>query len=253
MLRWFLYISIGLIIYLVFLIFTLPAHLALNWAPMPVDIQIRRPVGTLWQGSLEQLKFGDVTLNQVDWDLAFWPLLTGKVSVDARFGTMTGSTLTGQGKLGYAWGKSSAEGLVVELPAQQVMKLLDMNLPLSAHGDVRVVIDNFFQGSPWCQILAGRVDWSGAGVSGPLLPEPLELGVLSGMLSCEQGGLVLSVDDSNSPLGLKGTLSLLERGRYQINTLLRPDAELPDPVRDGIILFSRQTSEGYLLEMDGRF
>lgn len=252
MLRWLTIGLLGLGLYLIFLATTLPAHLALSWAPLPKEVTLQQPSGTIWQGKLQQLQVGDVKVNQVEWELAFWPLLTGKVEVDTRFGILGSSSLTGQGKLGYAWGTLSAKQLVVELSAQQVMQLAGLRVPLSASGNVRLFVDTYQQGVPWCEQLTGQVDWSGAGVSGRMLPSELQLGSLTGELSCEQGGLVLSMDDTTSPLGLKGTLKLPEQQRYQVSTLVRPDAELPDTVREGVTLFAKQTSEGYLLEMDGR-
>lgn len=252
MLRWLLYGSIGLLLYLVFLIATVPAHVITGWLPLPKTVALQQPSGTLWQGQARHLQLDSVTLDTVEWQLSPWSLLTGTVSLNTRFGQTGVSDLVGQGRVQYAWGKVSAENLVVELPAQLVLNQSGMRLPFTADGDVRLVVDQFVQGAPWCEQLNGTLDWSGARVTGRLLSEPLVLGLLQSQLSCDQGELVLSMDDSESPLGLKGSVRLQDQMRYQLSTLVRPDASLPNDVREGVTLFAKQTTEGYLLEMDGR-
>lgn len=115
----------GLLIYLVFLIVTLPAGIAARLLTGWTDntVRLERPDGTFWRGSADALI---VTLGPqqrwrlaaVDWDIVIWRLLKGELAAAIRIAdTKAPATMT----LSYAWGRTRLRNADAALPANDTL------------------------------------------------------------------------------------------------------------------------------------
>lgn len=68
----------GLVAAAGFLLFNLPAALALKF--LPGDLQASGPSGTLWHGSISNLSSRGRDMGALEWHVHPWPLLTGRLS-----------------------------------------------------------------------------------------------------------------------------------------------------------------------------
>lgn len=209
-----LYSLLGLLAFLLFLLLLAPANLVIEqFAKRLPGFSVYTVEGTATDGSVQGVSWRGVRIDRLQWDWRPLALLTGwlefyvniddpemrlagKAAIDVgqhiRFQDLTGrllftelTVLTGQPKL----------------PLQGAMEfdLPDLHLnwagqPLSASGMIHVID---------LRITLGRL---------------LALGDFTAQMnSADPEGIQGVIEDSNGPLMLKGTFSLLPDGRYRFN------------------------------------
>ena len=67
--------------YLFFLLYQLPAAVVLSFVPLPKMVAIEGVTGTLWQGTLNTIRWQQIELAHVGWSFQWWSLLAGKPAV----------------------------------------------------------------------------------------------------------------------------------------------------------------------------
>lgn len=115
----------GLLIYLVFLIATLPAAVAARLLTGWTDdvVRLYRPDGTFWRGSADALIITlapqqNWRLATVDWDVIIWRLVKGELAADIRIAdTRAPATAT----LSYSWGRTRLRNADAALPANDTL------------------------------------------------------------------------------------------------------------------------------------
>ena len=80
--RYIKYGSFVLLLYLFFLIYTLPASVALSFIKLPPKIKISSFSGTVWSGSATQLQYSGVDLGDIKWKLHPLNLIIAEISAD---------------------------------------------------------------------------------------------------------------------------------------------------------------------------
>ncbi len=235
--------------YLIFLLATLPATVVLSFVTLPRQLNLTQVTGTIWKGHVQQVEYDRQTLEDLDWEIALLPILTGAVEVDVRFGTE--DTLQGNGTVGVSFGGFYAHDVTASASSEWILAASNLPLPVSTTGRVALQIDEFEPGSPWCNTLTGQVNWSNAGIESLL--GNIDLNKPSAKLSCTDGELIAKIKQSSSQLKLSGTAKLQAMGKYSFDGVLVPTAELPESVRANLRYIGRPNSNGeYQLHYSGR-
>lgn len=184
----------------VLLIALLPLRLALGLAGIDGRILSARLVeGSVWSGSMQDLRLGPAPIGDVYARLQFWPLLTG----EARF-AMNRPAFPGFAPVAMefarGWNGFSVSGLSADLPAGKLI-----GLPI---GIIRAENLSFRFRNGGCQEASGQLRLDAAGV----LPGVELTNGFTGQARCEDDRLLISL---NSQTGLeKLDIAVDAKGRY---------------------------------------
>lgn len=209
--RWVRYLALGIAVYVLSLIATLPASVA--YAPFRHGIPalaLEGLDGTVWSGSAAAVRYRGDALGAVRWHLRPLALLTGRaeaeVSVDSEDGRVHGFVGRTLGGTPYA------RGLSAELSVGPLAPLFNVQA-LRPEGTVLVNLSNveFDQGRPVAAL--GSVVWRDAVIS---VPQAAPLGDLELRLTTQDGGIHGVLRDKGGPLLLNGILTTKPDGSYRL-------------------------------------
>jgi len=201
------YIVAGLLVFLVILLFTFPAHVAYRWFAPP-DVQLSGISGSVWSGSATEGLAAGAYLRDIDWRMRPAALLTGKLAFTASAspgaGTMTTDIAVGidssltlsnlQGNLPLdlvhqAFQQSGTSG---DLTLKFESLVIKNGLPVEANGSVTIA--NFY--AP--DLSAGR------------------LGDYRADFTTTDSGVSGSVDDTSGVLDIAGVITLSPDRSYSL-------------------------------------
>lgn len=231
-LKWF---TLGLIAFLVGLVYTVPAHLATPY--LPAQVRISGIDGTLWNGHVKNLDLEGFKLGELQWHIQPLYLLLGRIKVGTRFHQTglqgRGDVILGQHTLGF-------EDLHV------VGNVDVVNPYISAYG---TVLDGKFE----MDFSSLEITQKGLQQSqGKLVlrntqivsPAKLTLGEVQIELAQKGETAVASLGNTGDTLRLSGTASITPVWRYITNLRIAPTSSTPKEIRQTLTLLGRTDSRG---------
>jgi len=232
---------------LIFVLFTLvfaiaktPAALVVNLLPLPKGLAYEGIEGTLWQGSISQGQFNKQFVSDVKWQFQPSKLFTGSLAYQVSFGKARESqVISGKGLVSVGITGKKVEDAIVRVPAAQVKPLLPIPMGAIA-GRVIANVDEYKLGQPVCELVEGDITWNKAGID---IGGNIEFGSIDANLSCEQGKLLADFDGNNS-LGLAGQATIESSKKFAFAGFLKPSADLPAVVHQGISMVAKMDSQG---------
>jgi len=236
--------GIFLLSYIVFLIATLPTNFLLNQIKVPKNISIYGVTGTIWNTNIEQLVVEKTSIKKVNAQLSFWSLFTLTPKLAITFG---GSFVAGpEGKLNLALSQQKAQisDFTMVINANEIAQQLTLPLPMTAQGDVEVVLANAeidLKKGYQCIDVKGNAQWTKAGVVA--LEQKVKLGDLQADIDCEKGALSLNIAPTND-LGLTFKATMSQSGKISGNGFLKPGAKFPKALNDVLPFLGTKDSQG---------
>ncbi|MAD76521.1 MAG: general secretion pathway protein GspN [Rheinheimera sp.] len=228
--------------YLVFMLYLLPAAWVLHWVGLPPNVNIGPVQGTVWQGSATLVQYQNLQFQQLRWRFNGWSLFTLAPQVTLTAGSIGERDQPyAKASLAYSFSGLKMQQALLRIPVSQLLPLLELPLPVAATGELMVEVQDFQQGKPWCNSLAGNASWLDARLQPPT-GTWLELNSIVADLRCEQGSPVLITDGENS-LGLAVTAGV-ENSRLTVNGSLKPDPSLPSEVHQAMQFVGRPDAQG---------
>lgn len=225
---------------LIFAIVKTPAALVVNLLPLPKGLAYQELEGTLWQGTIRQAQYNKQLISNIKWQLQTSRLFTGALAYQVSFGQPRQmQDISGKGLVSAGITGKKIEDAIFRMPAAQVKPLLPIPMGAIA-GRVIADIDEYVLGQPVCQQVAGHVSWHKAGVD---IGGNIEFGSIDANLSCEQGRLLAQFDGKNS-LGLSGQARIESTNKFAFDGFLKPSADLPAVVHQGISLVAKVDAQG---------
>lgn len=231
-----------LVCYSVFLIVHLPAAQVIRWINLPKEVKVSGVTQTIWSGTINQLVYQGIPLQDVSWELDFLPLLWGNASLNIKAGNMRDTeqvSLTA--KLTLSANHAQSDGLQLYLPVNMVLGQLPIPLPVNASGRFKVNISELDY-QQQCVTLSGQGQWLNAQVAGT--QGPISLGNFDADLSCAKQNIKVLIKPNNS-FGLDATAQITPQGQFSINGKFKPDSNLPPEVHQAAALFSRADAQGF--------
>ncbi|MDT0603969.1 type II secretion system protein N [Thalassotalea castellviae] len=245
MAKWFK-ISVGVIgAYVIFLLALMPASFVLQWVTLPSQLQLSTVNGTIWQSKIKTANYNGFIVNDIKIDVSPLSLLTLDPNIDLTFG---GALVSGPEGVANIHGLFSALRITdakITLSADNISSHLKLPLPVKAHDFVDINVSEFVAGNAICQSLTGDIAWNKAAVT--VLDQKVALGKLSTSLSCEQGDVVLTLDEQNE-LGLSFTASVSQGFAVSGNGFLTPNNTMPKALEQVLPFLGKPDRQGrYLL------
>jgi len=236
--------GIFLITYLVFLLATLPAAFLFNKLPIPKNLSISGVTGTVWHTNVEQVVLGGTRIEKITTELSIWSLFTLTPKVFITFGDSFIAGPEGELELALSTEKAQVSNLKLIVKANEIAQQLTLPLPVSAQGDVEVMLDNVeidLQKNNQCIAAKGNALWSKAGLIA--LEQNIKLGKFSGDIGCENGALSLILSPKNN-LGLTFNAYLRKGGRISGNGFIKPGAKFPQVLNDVLPFLGTKDNQG---------
>lgn len=238
--------SIGfifLITYLGFLIATLPTTQLLNQFSLPKEIGVSGVTGTVWDTNIAQVIIGETSIQKVKSQLSFWSLFTLTPKLLITFGDPFIAGPEGEFELVLSSEKAKVNDLKLLVKANEVAQQLTLPLPISAQGDIELIVpsaevdlkDNK------CLALEGNAVWSKAGVIA--LEQNIKLGNFTADVNCEKGILALIISPKND-VGLTFSAYVGKGGNISGNGYLKPGSKFPRELNDALPFLGKKDSQG---------
>lgn len=243
----------GFFSWLLFMLASLPAAVVYRYAPVPEFIRLSGLSGTFWQGRAEAVVVDGLLLPEVRWSINPLSFISQKLVADFTLGNLQ-TPLSAQGQLELTDTRVKLSNLQGDVEASWLQTRLGKAIPapVSVSGVITLALEQGAFDANGCTRLTGQLGWQRGIISNPY--GQLPLGQAQAVLDCRNGALQAEISQSSPALSLDGQLSLEPRGRYQFSARLKPGAQMPDPLRQGLPLFSQTGADGrYVLNWSGLF
>lgn len=204
----------GLIIYLLFLMISLPADVVWSLAPQQLkrDMIVSNLQGSAWSASADRVIVNGFELGKANWTLNPLLLFIGKLG-----GHITVRNAMGQTQSNFALQSDQLVELS-DLTGEFNAAMLDPALrPFKLAGVIKSEL-NMLQLQPKVQLAAtGSLQWNNASVTGV---QEVALGNILLKASPEAKGTRFQVSNEGGLIGISGDIRVGGDGRYNLNLLL---------------------------------
>lgn len=241
------YAIFAIISYVVFLIVSLPASIAVSFVnknPMlSRQLQLSAVSGTVWSGSAASVRISGINIGKLNWDLNLLPLLLGELSVHVNFRnqTVTTNAMSGSGTFAISFsGNINVENFTASFSADSLAPLM-YGLPARFSGDINMHID-FLSLEKGRRInLKSRIVVSKAGL---VSPQRIDYGDILIQASPQLAGSQLVLTDQGGPLILDGNVKLKGNGLYTVNLGLGARNSASQDLQKGLRFLGQRDATG---------
>jgi len=236
-------ISFALIsLYILSLVFTVPATLLTYFIPDNSGIKIGHVSGTLWNGQFTQVNYRHhPQLQQLNWQFDWLALLSLQLKADVTFSNGR-QALQGNGAIAYGVSGLVLSNINVDMKAIELVPYLQLPVPVTPAGRMTLVIENGTQGTPYCSELDGYLVWHNALVETPLAN--IDLGSPSIDLSCADGNLVASLTQDSDQLTTHAKVVLSEALHYELKGDIIGREQLDPTIQQGLSWMGPKNAAG---------
>ncbi|GEK09697.1 type II secretion system protein N [Pseudoalteromonas sp. McH1-7] len=237
---------IFLFAFIVFCTFTMPAAVLLQVfkGQLPNNLQLGAVNGSVWDGQVSGVRFNNIQLNQVKWEIEPAALILGELAGNIKFGNPR-DTSEISGKASFSSSllnrSVSVSNASLRFSVEQAMDQVTLPLPVDAKGRVIVNIKKYQSGAPYCNGLNGEISSPNIDVKG--MNGWFSIGDLSGQLDCKSGDIAVVVDPENR-LGLQADATLAANFQFRVAGNIKPEASLPKEVHDAVKFLGRPDADG---------
>ena len=239
--KWIIGFILFFLVYVFFVVARTPAQWAIARANLPENIQLKGIEGTLWNASVKQLIVNDYIVNQITTHVNLLSLLSLNPSVEVTFGGALVNGPEGYATIGNLLENLTVHNAKVSILANDIVKELELPIPLTAQKYINVTLSEFVMGQPVCDELAGVIQWDNASVIA--LDEKVTLGGLKADLSCDKGKAVLVFDPKND-LGLTLTVNAHSLERVSGSGYIKPGNKFPKAMKEVLPFLGSADSQG---------
>ncbi|WP_026957585.1 type II secretion system protein N [Aliagarivorans taiwanensis] len=239
--KFFLSALLLILVYLGSLLYTLPAHVVLQFVPLPKGLTIGQVDGRIWEGSAKQVRVEGIELDKLEWDFRPFALLTGKLALEleAEHPSLRASGVVEYGSAGLA-----AKGWKANVDAEWLISQIALPVPASAEGRLFLELSEALvqPENLRCDALQGTLEWVE-----PVLQTPIaELGFddMFARLDSVDGQLRLALNHQDPMIDLESEV-LVGAGNWRSSGKLKAGAELPEMLANNMHYIGNSDSQGY--------
>ncbi len=209
------YIIFGVIAYLFFAVYNIPASFAYahlqSFTDNKLPVKLREVNGSIWSGSANSVIIGQSNLTDVKWYFRPFRLFLGKLELGWEFAVDDGygKGVAGRGLLGGLY----LHNVEAWLPAVDIMSMANLS-HLRLGGSLAVNLDELAMDNKNVDSILGRITWHEAEIS---ILQTVKLGGLQIDFEPGDEGIVGTVSDQGGPLQASGKLILTDDGKYKFD------------------------------------
>lgn len=234
-------ILIVVLVYCITMVVNLPASVATDFIPKNMA-QLQGVSGTVWHGHAEQakVKANNLVVKDINWKMDWAAILKAKLAMDVSFDN--GKEMSGKGVVGYGLDGASASNVMLDITSEKLLQLIPASLPVDLTGDFSASIKEVSQGQPYCQQLDGLVVWHNAEVDSPV--GNVKLASPTADLTCENGDVVVKVDQDSDQINSKFDIKLREGGKYQLKGEIKGKDQLNPSIAQSLTWIGPKNADG---------
>ncbi|KGJ98105.1 type II secretion system protein N [Thalassotalea sp. ND16A] len=229
-----------ILLYLVFLVNLAPADKLLSRIELPTGVSLHDISGSVFSGKAKTLTINQLSLENVNWSVSYFSLITLKPEVTVTMGSNLAS-ISGRLELSNLTSELAISNADIKIDANEVIGQLNLPIDVTAAGQIHLTMAEFAIGKPICEVAQGAINWPNARVNA--LEENVELGSLTALLSCEKGSLNITIDPNND-LGLELTAYVLSKSRIKANGYLTPGDKFPENLKPVLGFIGNKDRQG---------
>ena len=234
--------ALAVVLYLVFLVVTIPAPLAYgvlkkNLAPAP-PLVLGSVSGTLWSGRAAPAMVGGQRVDSLTWTIQPLALLIGRIQahVEFRYGDSYGNLVIARGFTGKIYVKDIDARIDLKH-----MRLLSQVLPLGMEGALLVNMKTFSLDRRSIIEADGQLAWDGAVIT---VPSRTEFGNLRVTITTANDGVKAALADGGGPLQAQGLLLVTRDGNYKFTGAFSARDPNQRMLVQGLQMLGRQGADG---------
>lgn len=245
-----LYSLATLLLLTVILIATLPAKHVIYRINFPHNMGLYDVSGTIWQGQAVRAVIQGQVLNQFNWDISAWHLLTATISADVSSSNRAATHINGTFNYHLLSQTLDLNNMRIALPAEVLFAHAALPVPIIGAGSIVIDVPtgsfDIAQPMPVCESLTGKGFWRQAGVL--VSTGMVDLGEFTAGINCQNQQYNLTINEPNA-LGLSALAqgstpqNLSISGQFKLPTSLPQDMQrvgqfLGQPGADGYTSFT---------------
>jgi general secretion pathway protein N len=227
--------------YLLFLLASMPAAQIVPRLPLPAGLQLHNIKGSLWQGSIGDIRWQKQRLHNLQWEVLFSRLWLAMPTI--KLSLQDPDTAIISGLVGWR-GHWSLSDWQIKTSADTLQQWIAIPLPINASGAFTLNIDQWTFNAAECQTLTGQLNWQQAQLKMPA--GELALGNPHATLSCKNKVFEAKVQQDASDLQSNIDLQLTMQGGYKLQASLHPKPALSDNLRSSISWLGTADNSGVI-------
>ncbi|MFV0574783.1 MAG: type II secretion system protein N [Vibrio sp.] len=244
------------LIFSVFLLASLIANIPAAWVyslfPAQRGVAVSGIEGTVWNGSVQQLKVDQEFFGRIQWSLEPSQLLLAKLQYQVRFGQGSSVELDGKGVVGAGITGLYAKNVLASIPMPQVARFIPMQgAPIDLQGQLELSLTEFDYGQPWCEEAKGSLAWTNGEIITPmgnLSPSPVIADI-----KCQSQKIDIKGKQNNSQVSSEFSVNLNEQSQYKLASWFKPGADFPSSMMEQLKWLGDPDSQGrYLFNFSGK-
>ncbi|AGH80131.1 type II secretion system protein N [Psychromonas sp. CNPT3] len=229
-------------VYLLSLIWTLPASMIQPFLAQNGPVKIQAFSGTIWQGSAKNISYqNNYQLSNVQWSVNWRTLWTLALSLDVTFNN-DAPRLQGKGELVADMNTLHLNQFEVNLKAADVSSYIASPIPIEAQGKIRLMINTVAIASLSCQQLDGYLVWRKAALNSVM--GNINLANVEIDLSCVNQRLIAKVQQVSTDLKTQLQAELQNNGSYQLRGTIKDGPTLPKNIQEGLSWLGPKGADG---------
>ena len=238
----------GVVVYLLFLVVSIPASRITPRLEQQMEgLSLQAVTGTVISGAAGRIVIQGYGIGPVSWSLRPLSLLLGRLEYGAA---STDPALRGSATIGLGLNDVLVvRDLVADLQPGPLINRFSP-VPVDTTGVLELRIPTLEFEADFPRELSGSLTWSDARILDPL---DLAFGQVVAELSRREDALVASINGHSDALTMAGEFTVTPAGRYNLNLVLTPGAVLAPEVIDTLRTFGQPgPGGGYLITDAGQ-
>ena len=238
-----LYILSGVAVFLFFVIARTPADLVLAQIAKKTNLITPSQVsGTIWNGSAGDISIRHdkmvIPLGSARWEISFWSLLTGKISIDLK-AKKSDQKIEGQFTLGSGPYISASDAEII-FDAALVKQFYPV--PGDVKGSVELSLKEFEYADSRVEALQGSAVLKDSVYT---LGSPVELGTYAARLSLKEDMVVADLSDIDARVEVSGVAKVSpETKKYSADVNLKPRPEANPMIQQTLKAVAKSKPDG---------
>ncbi len=226
---------------------------------LPRNLQISQVSGSIWHGKAMNVQWQQlqpqsptIDLGGVVWNINWTTLLSGKLSIDTRFGQNSALQISGKGRFELSQTDIKISSMMVRFPVESVAPYIPSPVPFSIQGQGSVNVKDILLKGERCIDGDGVVQWDQGMVN--VFSQSIDLGLVKSTFSCQDGKITLQANQSSGMFRSQVSGALLVNHRADISGYVAPLEDVPPMLSEQLKrLPEAENGQGYLVKYQGRW
>ncbi len=229
----------GVILFLIFVVGSTPANIALSIFPKVKGLELSDINGTVWSGTAQNVQYNGVDFGVTQWQLSPWSLLLLSLSGDVHSANEDSNI---DANINYSLSGIQSDSIKARFPATWIPKLTGK--AVVAEGQVLLRIIDFEQSVDKPIKITGSIAWRDAVIQTPFGSKAI-LGNLQAALSSNNESVLIDLKDDGAPLNLLANIKFTPPNRIVAKGSVKEN--IPENIANFFRFFAKSDKKGKLV------